>query len=331
MLDFYPFGLQQQGEGVFGPVVETSNRFNYNGKEQVEETGLLDYGARWYDPATARWGQIDPLAGVIPGHSAYAYTFNNPISFNDPTGMMGENPFGLNSSTNSTQTDKDASRQEVKSNQSNQPLEVLIYNDPNAKTRLSTTNLTNLVDETSNILSLNGVSENVNYSIISDLDDAPKTAFHEDRILFLALTNKYFLPAEGGSTPSGNKSGIAFYSNTKGNIYFHSGLETDMHRSGNGIQGLPMSRSWYRGETDFLAYSAAHELFHQLDLHARNAISGNMASYPSDGHYSSNSGNVNILNPGGAYAMKGKPGVGDSYRRLPEGVRRRIIEYLYNR
>lgn len=67
--------------------METSNRLKYNSKERVEETGLYDYGARWYDPATARWGQVDPLADIYTSISAYAYVANNPLIFIDPDGM----------------------------------------------------------------------------------------------------------------------------------------------------------------------------------------------------------------------------------------------------
>ena len=58
VMDFYPFGLQQEGEGVFGAMVGSSNRLNYNGKEKIDEVGWIDYGARWYDAAVGdgtRW------------------------------------------------------------------------------------------------------------------------------------------------------------------------------------------------------------------------------------------------------------------------------------
>jgi len=33
---------------------------------------------------------VDPLTGEMPDHGAYNYTFQNPIMYNDPTGMKGE-------------------------------------------------------------------------------------------------------------------------------------------------------------------------------------------------------------------------------------------------
>ena len=66
------------------------NKYQYNGKELNEELGLNwnDYGARYYDPAIARWGQIDPLAEEYYPISTYAYVANNPNLFIDPDGMQ---------------------------------------------------------------------------------------------------------------------------------------------------------------------------------------------------------------------------------------------------
>ncbi|PKP24245.1 MAG: hypothetical protein CVU03_13200 [Bacteroidetes bacterium HGW-Bacteroidetes-2] len=64
-------------------------QYKYNGKEYNEELDLnwYDYGARNYDPALGRWMNIDPLAETTM--QPYSYTNNNPIRFNDPTGMIG--------------------------------------------------------------------------------------------------------------------------------------------------------------------------------------------------------------------------------------------------
>jgi RHS repeat-associated protein len=67
-----------------------NNPYLYNGKELDAETGFYYYGARYYDPKSSLWLSVDPLAEKMPDFSAYAYAFNNPVMFVDPTGMEGE-------------------------------------------------------------------------------------------------------------------------------------------------------------------------------------------------------------------------------------------------
>ncbi len=82
---YYPFGLNMEGNwnGAKG-----DNKYGYNGKEWNDDFGLgwNDYGARFYDAAVARWGNIDPLSEKYSKWSPYNYTMNNPIKYIDPNG-----------------------------------------------------------------------------------------------------------------------------------------------------------------------------------------------------------------------------------------------------
>jgi RHS repeat-associated protein len=61
--------------------------YRYTGKERDDESGLYYHGARYYIPWLARWSASDPLESKYAGMSSYNYSFNNPVMFNDPSGM----------------------------------------------------------------------------------------------------------------------------------------------------------------------------------------------------------------------------------------------------
>ena len=64
-------------------------RYRYAGKEEQRLGGLdmeLDFGARYYDPFTARWTSIDPMAGAYLGMSPYGYCAGNPLYYYDDGG-----------------------------------------------------------------------------------------------------------------------------------------------------------------------------------------------------------------------------------------------------
>jgi RHS repeat-associated protein len=84
--NYYPFGLNHIG-GSSNSNIGSYYNYKYNGKE-LQETGMYDYGARMYMPDLGRWGVHDPLSDAT--FQPYNYANNNPISFNDPTGMIGE-------------------------------------------------------------------------------------------------------------------------------------------------------------------------------------------------------------------------------------------------
>jgi RHS repeat-associated protein len=81
--NYYPFGLKHDGYNTL--TGNPSYNYKYNGKE-LQETGMYDYGARFYMPDIGRWGVVDPLAEKMTRHSTYNYAFDNPIMFIDPDG-----------------------------------------------------------------------------------------------------------------------------------------------------------------------------------------------------------------------------------------------------
>lgn len=89
--NYYPCGLKHEGYNT----IMSNNpayKYKYNGKE-LQETGMYDYGARFYMPDVGRWGVVDPLAEKAPGWTPYRYGFNNPIKYTDPKGLF-ETKFG---------------------------------------------------------------------------------------------------------------------------------------------------------------------------------------------------------------------------------------------
>jgi len=111
--DYYPFGKRIQvtapvSEPVGGSqyaaepavaqvapatsVASTSspNRWHFSGKEGQSFLGagipLLDFGARMYDPAIARWTAADPLSEKYYGISPYVYCMRTPVNLIDCLG-----------------------------------------------------------------------------------------------------------------------------------------------------------------------------------------------------------------------------------------------------
>jgi RHS repeat-associated protein len=69
---------------------DSPTNYTYTGQySYVSDFGLHFYNARWYDTSLSRFAQADSIipAGV-QGLDRYAYTFNNPIVYVDPTGHM---------------------------------------------------------------------------------------------------------------------------------------------------------------------------------------------------------------------------------------------------
>ena len=66
----------------------TKDFFKFTGKEELQGTGYIDFGARLYDPLVPCFTTLDPLAELSRRFSPTVYGNNNPIRFIDPDGMV---------------------------------------------------------------------------------------------------------------------------------------------------------------------------------------------------------------------------------------------------
>jgi RHS repeat-associated protein len=94
---YYPFGMQF----CDGTTCYFDQKHKYNGKEFDNMHGLntYDYGARQYNPVTARWDRMDPLCEKYYNVSPYAYCADNPINNIDPDGKE----WGIKTNSNGQQ------------------------------------------------------------------------------------------------------------------------------------------------------------------------------------------------------------------------------------
>ena len=86
LTNYYPFGAPYaDASATLNPSLQA---YKYNGKEFDNMHGLntYDYGARQYNPVTARWDRMDPLSEKYYNVSPYNYCLNNPIKLVDPDG-----------------------------------------------------------------------------------------------------------------------------------------------------------------------------------------------------------------------------------------------------
>lgn len=100
--DYHPYGaVLENTDSQVGNPDAAAQPYRFNGKESQEFAGLqyLDYGARFYNPLSARWLTPDPLAEKYYSISPYAFCAGNPISLYDYNGadivLTGKNKSSL--------------------------------------------------------------------------------------------------------------------------------------------------------------------------------------------------------------------------------------------
>ncbi|MEI8611070.1 RHS repeat-associated core domain-containing protein [Enterovibrio sp. Hal110] len=67
----------------------------YTGHEEIEEVGLIHMNGRVYDQELGRFISADPIVQapfVTNSFNRYAYVWNNPLKYNDPTGYESGEP-----------------------------------------------------------------------------------------------------------------------------------------------------------------------------------------------------------------------------------------------
>ncbi len=86
--NYYPFGLNMRGlEKVGSP----DDKFQYNAQtEKDEDIEMYETPFRGYDPAIGRFDQVDLLAPLFPSITPFHFGYNNPVYFNDPSGLAAQ-------------------------------------------------------------------------------------------------------------------------------------------------------------------------------------------------------------------------------------------------
>lgn len=80
-VEYAPFGV---------PITANDQNYLYTGKE-LDSTGLMYYGARYYNPLHARFTQPDMVIADIynpQNLNRYSYVLNNPYKYTDPNGNV---------------------------------------------------------------------------------------------------------------------------------------------------------------------------------------------------------------------------------------------------
>tara|TARA_B100001248_G_scaffold152814_1_gene114903 strand:- start:2345 stop:2986 length:642 start_codon:yes stop_codon:yes gene_type:complete len=81
-MSYDEFGRRLSGERVgFQP-------FQFAGGRRDIGSGLLQFGARHYDPVVGRWISKDPIGFDGGDTNLYGYVLNDPVNFVDPSGLL---------------------------------------------------------------------------------------------------------------------------------------------------------------------------------------------------------------------------------------------------
>ncbi len=78
----------------FGNVINDTNPgfqpFGFAGGLYDQDTKLVRFGARDYDPTVGRWTAKDPISFAGGDTNLYGYVLNDPVNIVDPAGLEGD-------------------------------------------------------------------------------------------------------------------------------------------------------------------------------------------------------------------------------------------------
>lgn len=94
-----PFGDERGAQNITAADRDgngTPGDHGFLGAPTDVSTGLTQMGARYYDTETGMFISADPILkpGDADHFNAYAYSFQNPLTYSDPTGLAGSMPDG---------------------------------------------------------------------------------------------------------------------------------------------------------------------------------------------------------------------------------------------
>jgi RHS repeat-associated protein len=90
--EYSPFGETLRASGTMAD----ANPFRFSTKYQDDESGLLYYGYRYYNPSTGRWLGRDPIE-ENGGENLYGFVLNNAVDYLDILGLKCNAKFPLSS------------------------------------------------------------------------------------------------------------------------------------------------------------------------------------------------------------------------------------------
>jgi RHS repeat-associated protein len=91
---YYPFGLEMKAISSQA-ATKMQTRYKFNAGTQLEDNFNVDYyetAAREYDAQLGRFTGIDAMSEKTMALTTYQFGGNNPVSFNDPSGLLVHDP-----------------------------------------------------------------------------------------------------------------------------------------------------------------------------------------------------------------------------------------------